>query len=51
MNVILSTGSLYTYSLSEVFDIAKSAGFDGMELLIARGNSSIAIDSIRELID
>ncbi|MFC1716066.1 sugar phosphate isomerase/epimerase family protein [Candidatus Poribacteria bacterium] len=51
MNVILSTGSLYTYSLSEVFDIAKSAGFDGMELLIARGNSSVGIDSIRELTD
>lgn len=51
MNVILSTGSLYTYSLSEVFNIAKSAGFDGIELLIARGNCGIGSEHIQELTD
>lgn len=51
MNVVLSTGSLYTYSLSEVFHIAKSAGFDGIEMLIARGNCHVKVDSIRELTD
>ena len=49
MNVILSTGSLYRYSLDEVFRIGKSAGFDGMELLIARSNCHVETDSIKEL--
>ena len=49
MNVILSTGSLYQYPLSEVFQIAKNAGFDGIELLIARGNCDLEADYIQEL--
>lgn len=30
----LSTGSLYTYGLDRVFDLAKEAGFDGIEVLV-----------------
>lgn len=51
MNVLLSTGSLYQYSLPDVFQIAKVAGFDGIELLIARGNSNTKIAHIQELTD
>jgi len=49
MNVLLSTGSLYRYSLSDVFQIAKATGFDGIELLIARGNSDTGSQHIQEL--
>ena len=51
MDVILSTGSLYRYPLPEVFQIAKSAGFDGIELLIARGNSDFGADYMQALSD
>lgn len=51
MNVLLSTGSLYRYSLSEVFQIARAAGFDGIELLIARGNCNTKSEHIQELTD
>ena len=49
MYIILSTGSLYKYSLPEIFQIAKSAGFDGIELLIARNNCNVGVDYIRGL--
>ena len=49
MHVILSTGSLHQYSLPEIFQIAKSAGFDGIELLIARSNCNVGVDYVRSL--
>ncbi|MBS1252700.1 MAG: hypothetical protein MAG451_01742 [Anaerolineales bacterium] len=32
--ITLSTGSLYTYGLDRVFDLAADAGFDGIELMV-----------------
>lgn len=32
--ILLSTGSLYTYGLARVFDLAAQAGFDGVEVLM-----------------
>lgn len=32
--VLLSTGSIYTYGLNRIFEIAKETGFDGIELLL-----------------
>ena len=51
MYVILSTGSLYLYSLPEVFQIAKNACFDGIEMLIGGSNCNIEARSIQELSD
>ena len=34
--ICLSTGSLYTFGLARVFDLAAQVGFDGMEVLIDR---------------
>jgi len=39
MILLLSTGTLYTSSLEEVFDIGKETGFDGIEVLINKGFS------------
>ena len=49
MYVVLSTGSLYRYSLPEIFRIAKSAGFDGIEWLIERNNCNVGVDYVRNL--
>lgn len=49
MEIILSTGSLYKYSLAETFQIAESAGFDGIELLIERNNCNVSTDYIKGL--
>jgi len=51
MDIILSTGSLYKYSLSEIFRIAKEVGFDGVELLIGQNSYNIGTDHIQELSD
>lgn len=51
MDIILSTGCLYKYSLPEIFQIAKAAGFDGIELLISRNNCNVGTDRIQELSD
>ena len=32
--IVLSTGSLYSYGLDRVFQLAKDAGFDGIELIV-----------------
>ena len=34
--IALSTGSLYTYGLSRVFELAAQVGFDGIEMMIDR---------------
>ncbi len=49
MYVALSTGSLYKYSLDEVFQIASIAGFDGIELLIEKRNYNIGLNEIQDL--
>jgi len=49
MQIILSTGCLYEYLLSDVFWIARSSGFDGIELLINRRNSSVETHHIQGL--
>lgn len=51
MDIALSTGCLYKYSLSEIFRIAKEAGFDGVELLISQSNCNVGIDYIQKLSD
>jgi len=51
MDIILSTGSLYKYSLPEIFQIAKAAGFDGIELLIGQNSYNVGTDRIQELSD
>ncbi len=33
-NIALSTGSLYTYGIARVFDLAAEAGFDAIEVLV-----------------
>lgn len=32
--IVLSTGSLYSYGLNRVFELAKEIGFDGLEVLV-----------------
>jgi len=50
MEVLLSTGSLYTLPLEEIFEMASSAGFDGIELLISPGFSKRhPLDQLKEL--
>ena len=34
MQILSSTGSLYTYSTERAFSISKKAGFNGMEIII-----------------
>ena len=51
MDIILSTGSLYKYSLPEIFRIAEVAGFDGIELLIGQNSYDVEIGRIQELSD
>jgi sugar phosphate isomerase/epimerase len=35
MNILLSSGSLYTLPLAKAFQIASEAGYDGMEVIIS----------------
>ena len=49
MKISFSTGCLYEYSLSDIFSLAKRAGFDGIELLIDRNKSNIKPRRIRDL--
>jgi len=43
--ITLSTGSLYPYSLSRIFEIAYKAGFQGVELLLRNQNDNAYLDS------
>jgi sugar phosphate isomerase/epimerase len=47
----LSTGSLYTYGLDRVFDLAKEAGFDGIEVLVDGRWDTRQADYLRHLVD
>lgn len=43
--IILSTASLYPYSLSRIFKIANLTGFKGMELMLRNKNDNAYLDS------
>ena len=49
MDIALSTGCLYQYSLPEIFQIAKAAGFDGIELLVGRNSCNVESSYIQQL--
>lgn len=51
MRFILSTGSLYSYSIDRVFALAAEAGFDGMELLIDHRWDTRQSDYLQQLIE
>lgn len=51
MRFILSTGSLYNYSVDRVFALAAEAGFDGIEVLIDHRWDSRQADYLRQLIE
>jgi sugar phosphate isomerase/epimerase len=47
----LSTGSLYTYGLDRVFDLAEEAGFDGVEVLVDGRWDTRQADYLKHLMD
>jgi len=51
MRFILSTGSLYNYSVDRVFALAAEAGFDGIEVLIDHRWDSRQSDYLRQLME
>jgi sugar phosphate isomerase/epimerase len=48
--IILSTGSLFHLSIEEIFYIAESAGFDGLELIIDNNKDSTDVGRLKEYI-
>ncbi len=51
MDILFSTGCLYEYPVSEIFQIAKAAGYDGIELLISHENCNIETERFLEMSD
>ena len=51
MRFILSTGSLYNYSIDRVFALAAEAGFDGIEMLIDHRWDTRQSDYLQQLIE
>ncbi len=51
MRFILSTGSLYNYSIDRVFAFAAEAGFDGIEMLIDHRWDTRQADYLRHLME
>ena len=51
MRFILSTGSLYNYSIDRVFAFAAEAGFDGIEMLIDHRWDTRQSDYLRHLME
>jgi len=51
MRIALSTGCLYRNPLSDVFNIASTAGFDGIELLIDNYKCNLHVSEIQKLSD
>lgn len=49
--IALSTGSLYTYGLDRVFDLASSVGFDGVELMVDQRWDTRHASYLRGLMD
>ncbi|MEJ2137625.1 MAG: hypothetical protein P8X86_20580, partial [Desulfofustis sp.] len=50
MKLILSAGSLYTLPSTQVFEMARDVGFDGLEVIINHDFSgSRALDHLKEL--
>ena len=50
MQFILSTGSLYSYSIDRVFALAAASGFDGIELMVDNRWDSRQADYLQSLI-
>ena len=51
MRFILSTGSLYNYSIDRVFALAAEAGFDGIEMMVDHRWDTRQSDYLRQLMD
>ena len=51
MDILFSTGCLYTYAMPEIFEMAKAAGYDGIELLISHNNCNMEAERIQEISD
>lgn len=51
MKISLSTGSLYTYGLARVFELAAEAGFDGVEVLVDERWDTRQVCHLRQLAD
>ena len=51
MQIALSTGCLYRNPLSDVFKIASTAGFDGIELLVDNYKCNLHVSEIQKLSD
>ena len=51
MRFILSTGSLYNYSIDRVFALAAEAGFDGIEMMVDHRWDTRQSDYVRQLMD
>lgn len=51
MRFILSTGSLYNYSIDRVFTLAAEAGFDGIEMMVDHRWDTRQSDYLRQLMD
>ncbi|MDY6794303.1 MAG: sugar phosphate isomerase/epimerase [Actinomycetota bacterium] len=47
----LSTASLYSFELSDVFPLASETGFDGLELMVTNKEDTQSIDHLSPLID
>ena len=51
MQFIFSTGSLYTYGTERCFELARDAGFDGVEVLVDMRYDTRQPDFLRRLMD
>lgn len=51
IQVALSTGSLYTFGTARVFDLARDAGYDGLELMVDERWDTRQPDYLRQLIE
>lgn len=51
MELLFSTGSIYTYSIARCFDLAARAGFDGIELMVDHRWDTRQPEFIRRLSD
>ena len=49
MQIAFSTGSLYTFGLARVFELAQEAGFDGLELMVDNRHDTRDIAYLRRL--
>lgn len=50
MQIVLSTGSLWTYSIERCFAFAAAAGFDGVEIMVDQRYESRQANFLRDLV-